>query len=58
MYTGIATGAVNAGVYNAVGWIDRRMKLEKWDVSLDADFNNADVYKRQLLHRSLIFSLL
>ena len=48
MYTGIATGAVNAGVYNAVGWIDRRMKLEKWDVSLDADFNNAcldmDVY--------------
>ncbi len=23
---GIATGAVNAGVYNAVGWIDRRMK--------------------------------
>ena len=37
MYTGIATGAVNAGVYNAVGWIDRRMKLEKWDVSLDAD---------------------
>ena len=41
MYTGIATGAVNAGVYNAVGWIDRRMKLEKWDVSLDADFNNA-----------------
>lgn len=48
MYTGIATGAANAGVYNAVGWIDRRMKLEKWDVSLDADFNNAcldmDVY--------------
>lgn len=48
MYTGIATGAVNAGVYNAVGWIDRRMKLEKWDVSLDADFNNAcldmDIY--------------
>ena len=48
IYTGIATGAVNAGVYNAVGWIDRRMKLEKWDVSLDADFNNAcldmDVY--------------
>ena len=41
MYTGIATGAVNAGVYNAVGWIDRRMKLQKWDVSLDADFNNA-----------------
>ena len=28
-------------MYNAVGWIDRRMKLEKWDVSLDADFNNA-----------------
>ena len=48
MYTGIATGAVNAGVYNIVGWIDRRMKLEKWDVSLDADFNNAcldmDIY--------------
>mgnify|MGYP000435510014 CR=1 FL=1 len=45
---GIATGAVNAGVYNIVGWIDRRMKLEKWDVSLDADFNNAcldmDIY--------------
>ena len=48
MYTGIATGAVNAGVYNIVGWIDRRKKLEKWDVSLDADFNNAcldmDIY--------------
>lgn len=41
MYTGIATGTVNAGVYNIVGWIDRRMKLEKWNVSLDADFNNA-----------------
>ena len=37
-----------AGVYNIVGWIDRRKKLEKWDVSLDADFNNAcldmDIY--------------
>ena len=28
MYTGIATGAVNAGVYNIVGWIDRRMNLK------------------------------
>lgn len=41
MYTGIATGTVNAAVYNAVSLIDRKMKLDKWNVSLDSDFDNA-----------------
>lgn len=41
MYTGIATGTVNAVVYNIIGWMDRRMKLDKWNVSLDSDFDNA-----------------
>ncbi len=41
MYTGIVTGTVNAAVYNTVSLIDRKMKLDKWNVSLDADFDNA-----------------
>lgn len=41
MYTGIATGAVNAAVYNGVSFIDRHMTLDNWNVSLDADFDNA-----------------
>lgn len=41
MYTGIAAGAANAAVYNAVSFIDRNMKLDKWNVSLDADFDSA-----------------
>lgn len=41
MYTGIATGAVNAAVYNGVSFIDRNMQLDKWNVSLDSDFDNA-----------------
>ena len=41
MYTGIVTGTVNAAVYNAVSLIDRKMKLDKWNVSLDSDFDNA-----------------
>lgn len=41
MYTGILSGAANAIVYNAVSLIDRRMTLDKWNVSLDADFDNA-----------------
>lgn len=41
MYTGIATGAVNAAVYNSVSFIDRHMTLDNWNVSLDADFDNA-----------------
>ncbi len=41
MYTGIAAGGVNAAVYNAVSFIDRHMTLDKWNVSLDADFDNA-----------------
>lgn len=43
MYTGIAAGAVNAAVYNAVSFIDRHMTLDKWNVSLNADFDNAVV---------------
>lgn len=41
MYTGIVTGTVNAAVYNAVSLIDRKMKLDRWNVSLDSDFDNA-----------------
>ncbi|MGN0107156.1 MAG: DUF2953 domain-containing protein, partial [Hominilimicola sp.] len=41
MYTGIAAGGVNAAVYNGVSFIDRHMTLDKWNVSLDADFDNA-----------------
>lgn len=41
MYTGIVSGTVNAAVYNAVAFLDRHMTLDKWNVSLDADFDNA-----------------
>lgn len=41
MYTGIASGAVNAAVYNTVSVIDRHMTLDKWNVSLEPDFDNA-----------------
>ncbi len=41
MYTGILSGTVNAVVYNAVAFLDRHMTLDKWNVSLDADFDNA-----------------
>lgn len=39
MYTGIAAGAVNAAVYSAVSYMDRNMKLDKWNVSLIPNFN-------------------
>lgn len=41
MYTGILTGSINAGIYNIIGWIDREMKLDKWNVALDSDFDKA-----------------
>ncbi|MCC8160594.1 MAG: DUF2953 domain-containing protein [Oscillospiraceae bacterium] len=41
MYTGMATGAANAFVYNAVSWADNNMRLDKWNVSLEPDFDNA-----------------
>lgn len=41
MYTGILSGSVNAVVYNAVAFLDRHMTLDKWNVSLDADFDRA-----------------
>ncbi|MCC8168933.1 MAG: DUF2953 domain-containing protein [Oscillospiraceae bacterium] len=41
MYTGMATGAANALVYNAVSWADNNMRLDKWNVSLEPDFDNA-----------------
>lgn len=40
MYTGIVSGTVNAAVYNAVSLIDRTMTLDKWNVSLEGDFDN------------------
>ncbi len=41
MYTGIALGAANAAVYNFIALTDRNMQLDKWNVSLDADFDKA-----------------
>ncbi len=41
MYTGILLGTANAVVYNAVAFLDRHMTLDKWNVSLDADFDDA-----------------
>ncbi|MCD8181293.1 MAG: DUF2953 domain-containing protein [Firmicutes bacterium] len=41
MYTGMATGAANAFVYNTVSWADNNMRLDKWNVSLEPDFDNA-----------------
>lgn len=39
METGMATGAANAVVYNIIGLLNRHMKLKKWSVSLNPDFN-------------------
>lgn len=41
MYTGIAYGNVCSAVYGTVSFVDRHMTLDKWNVSLDADFDNA-----------------
>lgn len=41
MYTGIAYGNACSAVYGAVSLVDRHMTLDKWNVSLDADFDNA-----------------
>ena len=38
MKTGVATGAANAAVYNIIGLLERHMKLKKWSVSLNPDF--------------------
>lgn len=40
MYTGIALGSANALVYNLVSAADRHTQLDKWNVSIDADFDN------------------
>ena len=39
MKTGMATGAANAAVYNIIGLLNKNMKLKKWSVSLNPDFN-------------------
>jgi hypothetical protein len=41
MYTGIAYGTASSFVYGLVSLADRRMTLDKWNVSLDADFDKA-----------------
>ena len=38
MKTGVATGTANAVVYNIIGLLERHMKLKKWSVSLNPDF--------------------
>ncbi|MCH5210095.1 MAG: DUF2953 domain-containing protein [Oscillospiraceae bacterium] len=40
MYTGIAIGGANTIVYNVISTVDRHMQLDKWNVSLNADFDN------------------
>ena len=39
MKTGMATGVSNAAVYNIIGLLERHMKLKKWSVSINPDFN-------------------
>ena len=39
MKTGMITGMANAAVYNIIGLLQRHMKLKKWSVSLNPDFN-------------------
>lgn len=41
MYTGMLCGAVYPIAYNAVSYADRNMRLEKWDVNIEPDFDNA-----------------
>lgn len=41
MYTGIATGMVNAAVYSGISYIDRNMKIDSWNVSLTPNFDDA-----------------
>ena len=41
MYTGIAYGTANAVVYNLIAAAERNMQLDKWNVSIDADFDKA-----------------
>lgn len=41
MYTGIAYGTLSAFVYNLVGILDNKMRLDDHNVKLDADFDNA-----------------
>lgn len=40
MYTGIVTGIVNSAVYNTVAMIDNSMQLDRWNVSLESDFDS------------------
>lgn len=41
MYTGIITGGLNGFVYNVISAVDRHMQLDKWNVSLEPDFDNS-----------------
>ena len=41
MYTGMAIGAANAAAYNLIAAADRNMRLDNWNVSIDADFDKA-----------------
>lgn len=40
MYTGMLCGVIYPLIYNAIGVLDRNMRLDKWDVNLNPDFNN------------------
>lgn len=40
MNTGLASGALNAVVYNIIGLLDRHARLKKWSVDLKPDFDN------------------
>lgn len=59
MYTGIATGMVNAVVYSGISYIDRNMKIDSWNVSLTPNFDN-DVIKAGIFTkiRTNIFNLI
>lgn len=61
MNTGLASGALNAVVYNIVGLLDRHARLKKWSVDLKPDFDNtcmmAGVYCRLQTRIAHVFPL-
>lgn len=61
MNTGLASGALNAVVYNIIGLLDRHARLKKWSVDLKPDFDEtcimAGVYCKLRTRIAHIFPL-
>lgn len=62
MNTGLASGALNAVVYNIIGLLDRHARLKKWSVDLKPDFDNicmlAGVYCKLRTRIAHVFPLI